>query len=235
MTIATKNGSIIVKDGRLAENCGCCGGWYCCPDSQCILDSGSASKAVVTVSGNQFFTRRARTSVSWSDGRTTTGAATQTVVLSDLIGTHQLARGYVNFIDGWHKTLSAGSRISIGIGQGSFSVFVTAPKTHYYTMGFEEYKSPEQAEFYSYSTGSLSGQSNFVRNVLLLEPFSIVTFFGEIACGQLSGTVQQQLNSNATPGSMNISADSGNVNEVESVYSDPSPIVITISRPEFIL
>jgi hypothetical protein len=29
MTIATKNGSIIVKDGKLAENCGCCGGWYC--------------------------------------------------------------------------------------------------------------------------------------------------------------------------------------------------------------
>ena len=29
MTIATKNGAIIVKDGLLAENCGCCGGWYC--------------------------------------------------------------------------------------------------------------------------------------------------------------------------------------------------------------
>ena len=29
MPLATKNGSIIVKDGKLAENCGCCGGWYC--------------------------------------------------------------------------------------------------------------------------------------------------------------------------------------------------------------
>jgi len=29
MTIATKNGAIIVKDGRLAETCGCCEGWYC--------------------------------------------------------------------------------------------------------------------------------------------------------------------------------------------------------------
>jgi hypothetical protein len=29
MPLATKNGSIIVKDGLLAENCGCCGGWYC--------------------------------------------------------------------------------------------------------------------------------------------------------------------------------------------------------------
>jgi hypothetical protein len=31
MTLATKNGSIIVKDGKLAENCGCCGEWYCYP------------------------------------------------------------------------------------------------------------------------------------------------------------------------------------------------------------
>ena len=29
MPLATKNGSLIVKDGQLAENCGCCGGWYC--------------------------------------------------------------------------------------------------------------------------------------------------------------------------------------------------------------
>jgi hypothetical protein len=29
MPLATKNNAIIVKDGLLAENCGCCGGWYC--------------------------------------------------------------------------------------------------------------------------------------------------------------------------------------------------------------
>ena len=29
MPLATKNGAIIVKDGLLAESCGCCGGWYC--------------------------------------------------------------------------------------------------------------------------------------------------------------------------------------------------------------
>jgi hypothetical protein len=33
MPLATKNNAIIVKDGLLAESCGCCGGWYCykCP------------------------------------------------------------------------------------------------------------------------------------------------------------------------------------------------------------
>jgi len=29
MPLATKNGSLIVKDGKIAEDCGCCGGWYC--------------------------------------------------------------------------------------------------------------------------------------------------------------------------------------------------------------
>lgn len=29
MPLATKNGSLIVKDGKLAEGCDCCGGWYC--------------------------------------------------------------------------------------------------------------------------------------------------------------------------------------------------------------
>ena len=33
MPLATKNNAIIVKDGLLAENCGCCGGWYCYRDS----------------------------------------------------------------------------------------------------------------------------------------------------------------------------------------------------------
>jgi hypothetical protein len=31
MPLATKNNAIIVKDGKLAENCDCCGGWYCYP------------------------------------------------------------------------------------------------------------------------------------------------------------------------------------------------------------
>lgn len=30
--IATKNGSVIVKDGSIGTDCRCCGGWYCCAD-----------------------------------------------------------------------------------------------------------------------------------------------------------------------------------------------------------
>ena len=29
MPLATKSNALIVKDGKVAENCNCCGGWYC--------------------------------------------------------------------------------------------------------------------------------------------------------------------------------------------------------------
>jgi hypothetical protein len=47
MPLATKNNAIIIKDGKLAENCDCCGGWYCCVDQRCISSSISAVTAVL--------------------------------------------------------------------------------------------------------------------------------------------------------------------------------------------
>jgi len=35
MPLATKNNAIIVKDGSIAEGCGCCGGWYCVQCANC--------------------------------------------------------------------------------------------------------------------------------------------------------------------------------------------------------
>jgi len=49
MPIATKNNAIIVKDGSIAENCGCCGGWYCW-SCDCGLSSVS-----LTITGFQSF------------------------------------------------------------------------------------------------------------------------------------------------------------------------------------
>lgn len=36
MAIATKNGVPIVRDGKIATNCGCCDSWLCCPDPACL-------------------------------------------------------------------------------------------------------------------------------------------------------------------------------------------------------
>lgn len=50
MTLATKNGSLIVKDGVLAENCNCCGGWYCCADVPCATDRLQSVTVTITAS-----------------------------------------------------------------------------------------------------------------------------------------------------------------------------------------
>ena len=43
MPLATKNNAIIVKDGLLAENCDCCGGWYCDSKYGCCIINGVAT------------------------------------------------------------------------------------------------------------------------------------------------------------------------------------------------
>ena len=50
MPLATKNNAIIIKDGKIAENCGCCGGWYCCADYQCALSQITSVSATVVSS-----------------------------------------------------------------------------------------------------------------------------------------------------------------------------------------
>lgn len=51
MTLATKNGSIIVKDGALAENCGCCG--QCAPQAmQAFWQSLSTHGVTVSLAGS---------------------------------------------------------------------------------------------------------------------------------------------------------------------------------------
>lgn len=54
MPLATKNNALIVKDGKVAENCGCCGGWYCCTpaiDSPCRVDETVQSINVTVTTG----------------------------------------------------------------------------------------------------------------------------------------------------------------------------------------
>jgi len=43
MPLAIKNNAIIIKDGRLAENCNCCGEWYCYSEYGCCVVNGVAT------------------------------------------------------------------------------------------------------------------------------------------------------------------------------------------------
>lgn len=55
MPIATKNNSLIIKDGRLADGCGCCV-WYCCEDriGQCRDRLGDVLKLTATISAQDY-------------------------------------------------------------------------------------------------------------------------------------------------------------------------------------
>jgi hypothetical protein len=61
MPLATKNNAIILKDGKLAEGCGCCGGWYCYQDSQ-FSDPQYAMASIQTAS----VTISAQDYIKWS-------------------------------------------------------------------------------------------------------------------------------------------------------------------------
>ena len=64
--IAIKNGAVIVKDGKVAEDCACCGGWYCYPNLcstnfdgtptlwACDQDAAESVAIQVTYSGNKW-------------------------------------------------------------------------------------------------------------------------------------------------------------------------------------
>lgn len=69
MTIATRNGAIIVKDGKLAEDCACCGGWYCCPSSSCLRDQ--ISSVTVSITAQDYFVRypETRPGTTWATYR----------------------------------------------------------------------------------------------------------------------------------------------------------------------
>ena len=68
MPLATKNNSLIVKDGKLAENCGCCGPWYCSTNVCCVNNKSTivgemdtllstASSVSVTISSQDVLTQ----------------------------------------------------------------------------------------------------------------------------------------------------------------------------------
>jgi hypothetical protein len=94
MTLATKNGSLIVKDGQIAENCGCCGGWYCCRELPTTCGGAeyvkSASVVVVTgadyVKVEQSVNRGPDCAQSWS------AKAVSITPSSHYAGTFQLSR-----------------------------------------------------------------------------------------------------------------------------------------------
>jgi len=105
MTLATKNGSLIVKDGKLAEDCGCCGGWYCYPAFGSCCSGGPVS-VVFSLSGYL--------ECSLSGSRLTFAAESQTALPDDSspAWSHQVIRPATSSTDGRTARLRLGESSS---------------------------------------------------------------------------------------------------------------------------
>lgn len=147
MNIATQGGKIILKDGQLAEDCACCGGWYCCTLEACAIASAVTVTVDTACGGDLVGTSKQFT--PWGTGDTLYGGATgpgyyryrQTIVpVSAFKGTHQLTRQpedplnpslavfSKNVTDAAGGTISM--RVEIGVssrGGGAIVLFITFP------------------------------------------------------------------------------------------------------------
>lgn len=85
MNIATQGGKIIVKDGKLAESCGCCGGWYCSGDESCKCAPNAISSVSISVTASDFI-RHSR----YRDNNGTLWYVSFLSVMGHLNGTHTL-------------------------------------------------------------------------------------------------------------------------------------------------
>lgn len=129
MTLATRNNAIIVKDGKLAEDCACCGGWYCCSDKACLAKPSSVTLSVVA---EDFYAQYSATDNFY-------GAYQSSACFfgSAINGTHTLTEitpsgGYLS---AWQKTFSA---VPVGCAPSVFTLMMSANSSialdFYYTF-----------------------------------------------------------------------------------------------------
>lgn len=105
MTIATKNGSVILKGGSVAQSCGCCGGWYCCPPAECALDVVNSVVVTITPAASEWV-RKIRTRTRSCSGITAYDQRTLAIPTGSLSGTHSLTKSSSVL---WSKTLEVDS------------------------------------------------------------------------------------------------------------------------------
>lgn len=104
MSIATKNGSVILKSGSVAQSCVCCGDkWYCCPEPTCASDTVSSVTVTIAPRSSLWIAKRREreycSNVHYYQ-------VTRAVDCSAVSGTHSLVKANPTT---WTKTLPADS------------------------------------------------------------------------------------------------------------------------------
>jgi hypothetical protein len=139
MPLATKNNALIVKDGKVAENCNCCGGWYCCAGVSLCPD---LLKVSVSISASDVIGTYTLAGAS-CQGSLSSGTVSRTAVnihhLSALAGNHTLTRvSLVSGVSVFRKDITsdlagcAGASVNVTMyGTSGFDFFLTSYEYHW--------------------------------------------------------------------------------------------------------
>jgi hypothetical protein len=102
MPLAVKNNAIIVKDGKIAEDCACCGGWYCCADKACLA---TPSSVTLSVTAEDFYTQYGMA----DSGGGVSFESSACAFGSSISGTHSLTQitAEAGYSSTWKKTFAA--------------------------------------------------------------------------------------------------------------------------------
>jgi hypothetical protein len=193
MTLATKNGSLIVKDGKIAENCGCCGdGWYCCAEKACVLNG--ATSATITIQAQDYL-RWSNYKISVSDTR----YESYSFLGSEIAGTYSLTAN-TSSPKSWGKNFSYLSLPNGGLWPGPSVYFGTRYDiassseqmmlTMQLVLGGRELQHEEYRDLRNYqqTPGGYMGFLNYYHEV-------------PIYCPAYSGSAQMSFNPVYPPGS----------------------------------
>jgi len=154
-TLNTKNGQLLVKDGKLQTDCACCGGWYCCSEPACAADRVTSVTATLTIPNYLRQTYWNQTSPWALKEYTSVG-----VDGSSLSGVYTLAR--VGATNQWSRPASSCRDVAITFGltipSSTAWPMLAGGEATFNTFGFtseydEQYKTPTTISCATISSG----------------------------------------------------------------------------------
>jgi hypothetical protein len=163
MTLATKNGAIIVKDGKLAENCGCCGGWYCCQTTLC--PASSISSVQVSITAQDWYQRSIatvdNTLVNYESSGSPIGVlnGTHSLTLSGSQWAKQFSSSSTNCSNKLAITLAPIARPG-NIAGDLWKLTITTFSSSYQSRTVERWKSVSELPCLSGMTGDAAASTN---------------------------------------------------------------------------
>ena len=182
----------IIKDGKLATSCGCCGGWYCCPPAECALDVVNSVVVTITPVSSEWIRNLRSNSSCYSENSKSYDYRTLAVPASSVSGSHSLQKISETT---WAKTIGVDSvgclspvisvtLHSYSVSSGVLRLEVASPAYYWYkktesdAVGFKPLSEmqcdstpPWDGPISEYCSGYAEGFEEYNRQLVLTSSF----------------------------------------------------------------